>query len=137
MKLTSAHADKLAIGFSSLCVIHCFATPLLFLLLPTTVLASLNPEAFHFLMVILVVPTSVYAFTLGYKKHRQLAITLYAVVGLATLISSVILGEHYLGELGEKLVTVIGAGILAFAHYKNFTLCKDSHYHQQSTPNKT
>ena len=124
MKITTAKADKLAIGLSSLCVIHCFATPLLLVLIPAGVLASFDPESFHFWMVIAVIPTSVYAITLGCKKHKKLYVALFAVVGLATLICSVILGEHYLGESGEKLVTAIGAVIIAYSHYKNFILCR-------------
>ena len=131
MKLAISSADKIAISLSSLCVIHCFATPLLLVLLPATMLVNINPEAFHFWMVLAVIPTSIYALTLGCIRHRRLYIALYAVVGLATLLASVILGEHYLGEIGEKIVTVIGAGIIAYAHYQNFTLCKDPTCHQQ------
>lgn len=125
MKFTAAKADKLAIGFSSLCVIHCFATPLLMVLLPATVIASFDPESFHFWMVVAVIPTSIYAITAGYKKHQNLSVPIIAVIGLATLLCSVILGEHLLGEIGEKLVTTIGAVIVAYSHYQNFTLCKD------------
>ena len=127
MKLNaiSLNADKLAIGFSSLCVIHCFATPLLLALLPAAILAGMNPEAFHLWMVIAVVPTSIYAIALGCKRHKKPYIAICAVVGLAILISSVILGEHYLGEIGEKLITVLGAAIIAYSHYKNFILCKN------------
>lgn len=135
MKLTTASADKFAIGFSALCVIHCFATPVLLLLLPAATLANLNPEAFHFWMVVAVIPTSIYAFSLGCQKHRQLHIAVIALVGLVTLVSSVILGEHVLGEIGEKVVTTIGAAIIAYAHYQNFTLCKQDRNQQQSSEN--
>ena len=125
MKISTERADKLAIGLSSLCVIHCFATPLLLVLIPAGALASFDLESFHFWMVIAVIPTSIYAIALGSKKHKQLYVALFAVVGLATLICSVILGEHYLGEIGEKLVTTIGGVIVAYSHYKNFILCKN------------
>lgn len=122
MKITTA--DKLAVGFSALCVIHCLAVPLLLVFLPSMAALSLNQEAFHTWMVVGVIPTSAYALTLGCKAHKKTSILVYGVLGLSGLIGSVLLGEHFLGELGEKLLTVISTTIVAYAHVRNFKLCQ-------------
>ena len=36
---------------------------------------------------------------------------------------ALVLGESVLGELGEKLVTLIGSTIVVFAHFKNYQTC--------------
>ena len=44
-------------------------------------------------------------------------------MGLIILILALVLGEGILGELGEKLVTLIGSIIVVFAHFKNYQTC--------------
>ena len=126
MKIFPLSADKLAISFSSLCAIHCLAVPLLIVLLPSMAALPLNQEAFHFWMVVAVVPTSIYALTLGCKKHKNMAIAIYGVIGLTILVAAAALGEDLLGEFAEKGLTLIGACMIAFAHLKNYRLCQQS-----------
>ena len=63
--------DKMAITLSIACAIHCLALPLLLLLLPSFMVLQLNNEAFHTWMVIIVLPTSVYALFMGCKQHKR------------------------------------------------------------------
>ena len=129
MKLLSLYADKLAISLSMLCLLHCLALPLLLVIIPSLATLPMAQESFHFWMVIAVLPTSIYALTLGCKKHRNYTVVSYGLVGLAILFAAVLLDEHFLaehlfGEVGEKLLTTIGAILIAIAHVKNFTLCR-------------
>ncbi|REL27735.1 MerC domain-containing protein [Thalassotalea euphylliae] len=124
MKLLSISADKLAISLSMLCVLHCLALPLLLVVVPSLAVLPMAQESFHFWMVMAVLPTSIYALTLGCKKHRNTSVVAYGLAGLAALLAAVLLGEHLLGEVGEKLLTTIGASIIAVAHFKNFSLCR-------------
>ena len=126
MKQLSPTADKFAIVFSAMCVIHCLALPLLLIFIPSMASLPLNQEAFHTWMVVAVIPTSAYALTLGCKAHKKASIAIYGVLGLCGLIGSVLLGEHYLGELGEKVLTVVSTAIVAYAHVRNFKLCQTS-----------
>jgi hypothetical protein len=118
-------SDKIAISLSILCVIHCLVVPLLIAFLPSMIL--LQQEAFHLWMVILVVPISIYALTLGCKKHKKLSIVTLGMVGLICLLSAVFFGESHIGETGEKLITIIGALLVSISHYQNFNQCKKSH----------
>lgn len=125
MKFSTLTADKLAVSFSTVCAIHCLATPFLVALLPSLAALPLEAESFHLWMVIAVLPTSVYALTLGCKKHKQRSVLRIGIVGLVFLISALAFGESFLGEWGEKGLTVLGAIIIAFAHFKNFRLCQE------------
>lgn len=119
-------SDKAAIGLSLLCTLHCIAIPIILLTFPVTAALPLQNEAFHFWMVVVVVPVSIYALTLGCKKHNRLQLLGIGLAGLLCLIVAVVLGEHTLGEMGEKALTMLGASIIAVGHYRNYTLCKHS-----------
>ncbi|WP_281557834.1 MerC domain-containing protein [Thalassomonas sp. RHCl1] len=123
MKLLQISTDKLAISLSMLCVLHCLAFPLILVLLPSIAALPLEQESFHLWMVLAVIPTSIYALTLGCKKHKKRSVLFGGLFGLAGLIAALYLGESLLGETGEKLLTVAGATLIALAHYKNFQLC--------------
>ena len=126
MKLLTFSLDKTAIAFSSLCVLHCLALPLLTVLLPTLAILPFDQELFHLAMVACVLPTSIYAITMGCKKHKKLSIAFTAALGLTALVAAVVFGESHLGEIGEKLLTTIGAVIIAIAHIRNYKLCQQS-----------
>lgn len=115
--------DKLAIGLSLLCAAHCLAFPLLMIWVPSIAALQLDGEAFHLWMLIAVIPTSVYALTMGCRKHKRYQLLFFGVVGLAFLVSAVLFHE-IIGESGEKWLTVIGAAIMAIGHFLNFRLCQ-------------
>lgn len=124
MKILPINADKLAISFSALCLVHCLALPLLIVMLPTLSVLPLQEESFHFWMVIGVIPTSIYALTYGCKKHQNFSLIKIGIIGLLALISALFVGHHLLGESGEKLLTFLGATIIVVAHIKNYKLCQ-------------
>ena len=118
------YTDKTAIGLSLLCAIHCLATPLVIVLLPSLVALQFNSEAFHLWMVLAVVPTSVYALTIGCRQHKRYRLLTFGFIGLSCLIVAVMFGESLLGEAWEKTLTTIGAGLVAYGHYTNYRLCQ-------------
>ncbi len=124
MKLNSLFIDKFAISISALCVVHCLVFPALAVLLPSFTAFGFESEAFHLWMVVTVIPTSIYALTLGCKKHANISIFIIGFIGLSFLLAALIFGERQLSELGEKLLTLIGALIIATAHFKNYKLCQ-------------
>lgn len=124
MKTAQAVTDKLAISLSLLCAIHCLALPLLLIWLPSLALLNLDNEAFHLWMVIAVIPSSIYALTVGCKQHKRFPILLLGILGLAILISALFFGEQF-GESGETILTLLGAAIVSSSHWFNFRLCRD------------
>ncbi len=124
MKTTQMLTDKLAIGLSLTCAIHCLALPLLLILLPSMAALQLDNEAFHLWMVIAVLPTSIYALTLGCKQHKRYQLLILGSIGLLLLIMALALGEERIGEAGEKILTVLGASFVAIGHWFNYRLCR-------------
>lgn len=119
MKLTQTTADKLAIGLSLMCTVHCFATPVILALLPSFAVLQINGEQFHLWVLAAVLPTSLLALSLGCKKHKRTRYMACGVVGLAFLIIAVLLGQ----EEAEKALTLIGSAFIALAHWFNYQQC--------------
>lgn len=117
-------SDKLAISLSTLCTIHCLMLPLIVSWLPTAAALILEDEFFHLSMVILVIPLSLYALTLGCKQHQRHRVLVLGIAGLVLLISAVFLGHDILGEFGEKILTVSGASLITLGHALNFHFCR-------------
>ncbi len=134
MQATTENADKAAIGLSLVCVIHCLLTPVAITLVPALGATFLEDESFHYAVLFLVVPTSLFALGLGCRKHGRAQILITGLIGLLVLISPPILGEEVTGELGEKVLTVAGAGIIAWAHVRNFMLCRQRACHTVDEP---
>ena len=126
MKNPLALADKTAISLSLLCTLHCLALPVLLVAVPSLVALQLQDEAFHYGMLIAVIPISLIALGLGCKKHKNYSIALLGAAGLILMIVAVLFGHDIAGELGEKGLTLIGAAMIALAHWNNHQLCKKS-----------
>ncbi len=124
MNLARKVSDNFAIGLSLICAIHCVITPWLLLIVPSLSALNLDNEAFHYWMVIAVTPLSLYALGMGCKQHKDVCTVVLGAMGLVMLLGAIVLGEDRIGELAEKVVTVIGAGLIAAGHYKNIHLCR-------------
>ncbi|WP_404341752.1 MerC domain-containing protein [Pseudoalteromonas mariniglutinosa] len=124
MKTTQGVVDRLAIGFSVMCTIHCFATPVLLGLLPSLAVLQLNNEQFHLWVLAVALPTSLLALSLGCKKHKRLRYMLCGGVGLVLMLLAVTAGEALLGETAEKVLTLIGSFFVAIAHWFNNRQCQ-------------
>jgi hypothetical protein len=124
MKTTQALTDKFAIGLSMLCTIHCLVLPLLLVTLPSLGSLQLQNEAFHTWTLLAVIPTSIYALTIGCKKHQRYRLLLWGVSGLTLMISAVFLSHEITGESDEKILTLLGAIIVVAAHWGNFRRCR-------------
>ena len=123
MRSNQSVMDRLAIGLSVLCTVHCFATPILLSLLPSIGALELNSEQFHFWILVAVIPTSLLALSLGCKKHRRLRYISFGVVGITLMLVAVTLGESLFGEVGEKGSTLLGSAFVAVAHWFNYQQC--------------
>ena len=134
MKTTQAITDRLAIGLSLMCVIHCLAITSLVSLLPSMVALPLGNEAFHIWMVVAVIPSSAYALTLGCKQHHRYRLIILGSIGLTLLVLALFLGEERIGEIGEKILTVLGAVFVATGHWFNFSLCREQKHIDCASP---
>ena len=116
--------DRFSIGFSTLCLLHCLAGTVLVSVVPVFATFALADERFHLALVALVVPTSVIALCLGCRLHKSRRILICGFAGVFVLVVAAILGGHHLGEIGETVLTVLGAAVVALAHWFNFRACR-------------
>ncbi|MBH79787.1 MAG: hypothetical protein CMQ49_04660 [Gammaproteobacteria bacterium] len=117
-------ADGLGVTGSTLCALHCIAVPAL-MLLGTTIPASLsNDEFFHVALLWVLLPTAIFAFGLGCWQHRDILVLALGLIGLLGISLAAIVLHDLLGESGERVVTLLSAGFLVAAHYRNFKLCR-------------
>jgi len=121
-------SDKLAIGFSMVCVVHCLVLPILLILLPPfSGLFALDDEMFHQWMLYAVLPISIAALMMGYLHHRSYKIFLVGSIGLTLIIISTTLGHDLLGEAGEVVLSILGSMIIAYGHFRNYQLSRVKH----------
>ena len=126
MNNIQALSDKVAIGLSFLCIAHCLALPLIVVLLPVLTAFNLQDEAVHFWMLAAVIPTSLFALTVGCRKHTNYNVMGLGIVGLTIILASAFLGHDLLGQTGETVLTTLGAIIIAVGHLINQRLCRQS-----------
>jgi len=116
--------DRVAVGMSLLCAVHCVLLPFALVALPALSATLLGDEAFHRLLLIGVLPTSVISLSMGCRKHGSWRTMLTGFFGLAILVAAAFFGHDLVGETGEKVATVLGASVIALSHFQNLRLCK-------------
>ena len=126
MRTTQEYSDKTAISLSVICLMHCLLMPSFLVLLSSYVSLSYNNELVHYAILFLAIPISFYALLTGAKNHKSYTYLVWGLIGLFTLIFAVTLGVQLWGEFGEKLITFMGAILVALSHYKNYKLCREA-----------
>ena len=124
MENIQAIADKSAIALSFLCALHCLLLPAAIVLYPSTLGFLPGDESVHFALLFLVIPVSAYALIKGGKVHKSRKVFITGISGLLVLVAAVVLGHDIVGEIGEKILTVLGSIILIIAHVQNHLICR-------------
>ena len=109
--------DGAAVALSALCLVHCLALPFLVAGLP--LLARFSEGHLHAQMLVIVLPLSVVAFGLGFRRHRNRRIVAAGTLGMITLVLGATVAHSQLGLAADRAFTVVGALVLAAAHYFN------------------
>jgi hypothetical protein len=106
--------DRLAIGLSALCLVHCIASVLLVAVLASAGTALLNP-AIHEVGLIGAITLAVLGLGSGFMTHRRRAPLVLGIVGIG-LMSSALFAPHGLIEVAY---TMTGVACVATAHFLN------------------
>lgn len=114
--------DKAAVALSGLCLLHCLALPLFLLLVPF--LGTMSLDRLHGQMLVVVIPVSVVALLLGFRRHRRRMVLLAGSVGMVLLIIGGTFAHNRLGITADRMLTIAGAVVLAFTHYRNSRLAR-------------
>ena len=88
MKPMQLITDRMAIGLSLACVIHCLALPIVLVAIPNFLAIYVDSEYFHLWMVFAAIPISIYALNLGCKDHKHKEFIFIGVTGLCLLYTS-------------------------------------------------
>ncbi|MDA9038504.1 MerC domain-containing protein [Gammaproteobacteria bacterium] len=121
---TQILSDKFAMTLSMVCLVHCLFAPSLIILSYSFMAMSVDSELVHKLILLITVPVSLFALSLGYKNHSTMNFIVLGIIGLLTLVLAVILGGGVLGENGELFLTMLGSTLVIISHYKNYQICK-------------
>ena len=108
--------DRLAIGLSGLCVVHCLASAVLLAMLSTIGGMLLNP-LFHEIGLTLAIVLGAIALGRGVIEHGYAMPASMGAFGLGVMAGAMTLPHD--GSGMESLWTVIGVGLLAFGHDLN------------------
>ena len=125
MRLTQEYSDKTAISLSALCLVHCLLAPSFLVFLSGYISLSYNNELIHYVILFIAIPVSLYALFTGVKNHKSFTYLYVGLSGILALVIAVTLGVQIWGEAGEKILTTIGALLVAFSHFKNYRLCRE------------
>ena len=126
MENIQAIADKSAILLSFLCALHCLLLPAAVVLYPSTLGFLPGDESVHIALLFGVIPISAYALIKGGKVHKSRKVFITGISGLLVLVAAVVLGHDILGEIGEKILTVLGSIIVIIAHIQNHLICREN-----------
>ena len=118
--------DRASIGLSFICVLHCFATPILLAFAPSLLALPVADEKFHAVLIFLILPASIVALTLGCRRHGDMSVFYWGCSGLIVLLGTLLVGHDLLGDSGEKIMTVFGSGLVVVGHVLNFRSCRTS-----------
>lgn len=114
--------DGAAVTLSGLCLLHCLALPVLVAGLPF--LAQYEESHLHAQVLVLVIPLSVFALGLGFRRHRDRRVPVAGALGMLLLVVGATVAHSKLGLTADRLFTVAGSLVLAAAHFFNTYLKK-------------
>ena len=106
--------DRLAIGLSALCLVHCAASVLLLTLLATAGGALLHP-AIHEVGLGLAILLAIVGLGRGFLQHRRLVPMILGGAGIVLMAAA--LSVPHGGS--EAAFTMLGVGCVAIAHLLN------------------
>ena len=112
--------DKLAIVLSAVCVLQCLLLPFVVTLIPFLDLWWLSDHFLHPFLLLFVVPLTFYALLPARAKHGSNTPLKLAIPGLMMLFAGVFMEQ----TMAEKVLTVLGASLLALAHIRNIILSR-------------
>lgn len=108
--------DRVAIGVSGLCLMHCLATSVL-VALASTAGGMLFHPLFHEVGLVVAIALGAAALGQGALRHQMMMPPAMGSLGLGVMAGAMTL--HDSGGHAEALWTMLGVGLLAFGHRLN------------------
>lgn len=108
--------DRLAIGLSGLCVVHCLATSVLLALMSAAGGLLVDPHI-HEVGLVLAIALGAVALGRGVLRHGEAMPAAVGAFGLGVMAGAMRLPHD--GSNGEALWTIVGVALLAAGHEMN------------------
>jgi hypothetical protein len=112
--ISTSRLDRIAVGLSGLCAVHCVATAVLLGLLASAG-GLLGKPIVHEVGLTLAMVLGAIALGRGMREHGLILPLLVGTIGLATMAYAMTLRESGL----EPVVTIVGVSVLALGHRLN------------------
>lgn len=114
--------SRSSVVLSSVCLVHCLATPFIILALPSV--SVFFSDTLELILIFSVVPLSLAAFVPTWWKHKNLKLSIQFGIGLVlVMISQLLFHQHTTTDVAlhvpGMMSMAIGAGILAWSIFKN------------------
>jgi len=118
--------DRVGIGLSALCVLHCILTPVVLILIPALGVGGelAATEVFHWVMAGLLLPVALIAFWRGYRHHRALTALVLGFSGVMIIYVGLFLPEASGGLNVHLAVNIFGSSLLLTGHVLNRRYCR-------------
>lgn len=108
--------DRLGIGLSTVCAIHCLLVPVLVSLIPLWPAFEHVHDFTHLVFFLAIAPTVVLSLR---RLHANTSVTIYLFSGTAIIFAAWFFNAQ-LGEYGEAGITLIGSLMLIRGHWVNY-----------------
>lgn len=122
--------DRIGIGVSVVCAIHCLLFPVVVALLPVWPALSGHYQWIHPLFLLLILPTVYYA---ARRSHYDRQILRWLLGGLLLVTAGWVAGHLFDLDRIEPLLTLLGSVALVRGHWRNYRhhqACTNrSHHH--------
>jgi cobalamin synthase len=116
--------DGFGMCASTICVAHCVLTPILLVALPLAGFSFLENELIDRSLAVLAIFISIMAIRPGFRLHGNVKLLVLAAFGVSCLLIAAFVAEHFWGETGDKIFTMIGGTALVLTHFLNRSFCK-------------
>jgi hypothetical protein len=111
--------DRAGICLSLVCLVQCLLLSVTLVFAPFISLGIFGSEAFHRLLLALIVPLGLVAFASGFRRHRSLPLLAAGLVGLALVVTAAMFEGGALSPLAASGVTSLGGLLLVLGHWFN------------------
>lgn len=116
--------DRVGIGLSGLCAVHCMAMPVVMVSLPLWPMADAVHAWVHPLFVLALLPVTAVALRATRGKPEAKAVRVLLSGGLLIVALAALVGHETGGEMGETAFTLLGSGLLVLGHWRNEQICR-------------
>lgn len=108
--------DRLGIGLSGVCAIHCLLVPVFVALIPLWPAIGNFHEYTHLIFIVAIAPTVYLSLK---RRNNSKKVSAYLIAGILVIITAWLL-SHSVGMYGEAGITLVGSSLLIRGHWLNY-----------------